>query len=1408
MKVAIRNGLTLVLAVAVAAFFILPFLVDSASAEETFTAKFTLSPYDGWLEYLPATYVTDNEITFSAGEVKYFPSAVWDPSRIEMRNVILVFWRSSGGETYRAHDVIPEKNEEYTPMLNEWPCDYYELRVSPGENCKGGIEYVITGWDGNFAIPEPPPDYIPEDGYLFSGWKVKETGEIFGLERIGEDLSPFDYDGKTVEAIWQRKRDSYTVTFDLAGMEGRGSLFPDSSTDTADVNFKTVRLGGQARFPSFRTDSDSVLLRWEDSLGNEYLPGGYTPEISDDVTYTARFGSAPPFSELRVTPGEGEGYAFYISTAGPSFSAPACPEDFSCEGRVFDGWELTESPGGEPEGRFSKGDEIPAEGHHRWCLTARWIDPNRDRVLTYHFNGPESDISAASHASYSDGFEITVKDINDALREAPAFAEGDRVTGRVFAGWSPSQEGPADPAYEVGSKFTLKEDLDLYAVWEEGYFAYTLRRHHVDVDGEDHITEESPGEAQIDFPIPYDTDDSEYGGSVYLFNHERAPAERPVTSAPAENVLDLYYDADTLNDEMDCVHEADGIADKFQRVINFKVVNGGWNSPSRIRTLARAPEKSGEATVTQVVTLMKDGVPSENGTATVDPPIGTVESDEFYGRGRWNTPGGRAPITVSGSTGPEVDFTLTFLRPENTIILRPSSSDTVVYDGNMHTFDFLNVLTVSGEPWIGAAVEIRDDTLWRFSEALAGTYTVDLNAELDIDWDEFLNIRIGGTPIRKDTWNVFFDPGTLEIAPRPLDVTITVPEESERTFTYCSDPYTVDAKEIVLGGIVGDDEVKLLTETGKPLSVTATHVKKDAMGRIAVSNALELDKEHLSLDGEDAGNYSIGSVTVIGDARDRLSVTITPRAANYYTFGGAWVYNTIAPTLSGPLAGGFLPATEPWFESLDPATARTDGLATGFILRGDAPERDNSPVSFGAELRSDAGIYPYRVTFSAFSDTGGPYPQEAGYDPGRQHFDDYDVTYHWGYLRIFPQSIDPENDMQGDDASFTAEDVYRWDNEEIRRLIADYDANNDGGVTYDELEDGALRKEYLRDYYMGVTVSDPPAMVYGGDGKWVPEVIDPRYSGDGSKAASPMVMVEGRDYEVSYKRESWGEWIETDDFTTPGEIQVTVTGLAPNYCDSVTRTYTVARSSQGLLEINDHEHYAYMIGKPGGLIDPEGKITRAEIATIIFRLLKEDVREEYWSKTNSFPDVEITDWYNNAISTLENLGIVEGKGDGLYHPEDPITRAEMATMMARLYDYDVNTGDFHTKFDDIDPDAWYARYVAAAEDLGLFVGDGATDHFYPERSLSRAEAMTVYNRLLGRKPHNDGLLPEEQMILWPDNMDTAAWYYADVQEATNSHTCDMDGTAPESQPHELWLMRLPTPDWSATERTWSKAYSG
>ena len=233
--------------------------------------------------------------------------------------------------------------------------------------------------------------------------------------------------------------------------------------------------------------------------------------------------------------------------------------------------------------------------------------------------------------------------------------------------------------------------------------------------------------------------------------------------------------------------------------------------------------------------------------------------------------------------------------------------------------------------------------------------------------------------------------------------------------------------------------------------------------------------------------------------------------------------------------------------------------------------------------------------------------------------------------------------------------------------------------------------------------------------------------------------------------------------------------------------------------LNTEDHYGYIIGYPDGPVRPEGTITRAEVATIFFRMLTDESRAEYWSQTNSYPDVASTAWYNNAVSTLSNAGIIGGYEDGTFHPDGAITRAEFATIAVRFFDA---TYDGKDLFPDIDGH-WAQDYINQAADNGLVTGypDGT---FGPDRLITRAEAMTLVNRTLNRHPATDHLL--EGMMTWPDNMDTTQWYYAEVQEATNSHEYQMMTDADGNQ-YEVWTKILPMRDWEAFEKTWSDANS-
>ena len=234
-------------------------------------------------------------------------------------------------------------------------------------------------------------------------------------------------------------------------------------------------------------------------------------------------------------------------------------------------------------------------------------------------------------------------------------------------------------------------------------------------------------------------------------------------------------------------------------------------------------------------------------------------------------------------------------------------------------------------------------------------------------------------------------------------------------------------------------------------------------------------------------------------------------------------------------------------------------------------------------------------------------------------------------------------------------------------------------------------------------------------------------------------------------------------------------------------------------ELNTEDHYAYIVGYEDGSVQPEGDITRAEVATIFFRLLTDESRNEYWSQTNPYSDVSADDWFNNAVSTLTNAGVLDGYEDGTFKPNGNITRAEFATITARFFEA---TYDGENLFPDIEGH-WAQDYINEAANAGIVDGypDGT---FGPQKLITRAEAMTMVNRTIDRHPHEDHLLAD--MIVWPDNPETA-WYYEQVQEATNSHEYTMN-TDDEQNPYEIWTKLLPNRDWSELEKEWSDANDG
>ena len=231
--------------------------------------------------------------------------------------------------------------------------------------------------------------------------------------------------------------------------------------------------------------------------------------------------------------------------------------------------------------------------------------------------------------------------------------------------------------------------------------------------------------------------------------------------------------------------------------------------------------------------------------------------------------------------------------------------------------------------------------------------------------------------------------------------------------------------------------------------------------------------------------------------------------------------------------------------------------------------------------------------------------------------------------------------------------------------------------------------------------------------------------------------------------------------------------------------------------LNTKDHYSYLIGYSDGTVRPNGRITRAEVATIFFRLLTDDARQRNWSSENNFSDVSADKWYNNAVSTLCHMGVLGGYSDGTFRPNAPITRAEFAKIAVSFAQ--TNGSAVYSYFTDVKTTDWFAPYVTTAKDSGLIEGysDGS---FKPENRITRAEACAIVNRVLGRKPSKNHMKISDR-IDWPD-CTTADWFYEAIMEATNSHTYQMGKRV------ETWNGKLPQRDWAALENNWASAYTG
>lgn len=326
--------------------------------------------------------------------------------------------------------------------------------------------------------------------------------------------------------------------------------------------------------------------------------------------------------------------------------------------------------------------------------------------------------------------------------------------------------------------------------------------------------------------------------------------------------------------------------------------------------------------------------------------------------------------------------------------------------------------------------------------------------------------------------------------------------------------------------------------------------------------------------------------------------------------------------------------------------------------------------------------------------------------------------------------------------------------------------------------------------YTDGTVLSTDTILYG---KWEKIATPPSSGGGGSHGAKYYILHYESNGGTKYEDEKYKENTVVILDKIPKRVGYTFTGWYADkeLMDKITSVkmtsdktvYAGWQATDVPETLNNENHFAYIVGYEDGTVRPNANISRAEVAAIFFRLLKDDVRDDNLTANSVFTDVAFGKWYNKSISTMAKIGIVKGRTANAFAPNAPITRAEFAAICSR---FDRSNVEIKSDFNDISGH-WAENEIRRAASLGWIQGytDGS---FKPDQNITRAEAASMINRMLHRLPETvDDLL--DGMIQWPDNQ-PSDWYYINMQEATNSHDFKQKGEI-----NEYWTKLTENPNW-------------
>ncbi len=577
----------------------------------------------------------------------------------------------------------------------------------------------------------------------------------------------------------------------------------------------------------------------------------------------------------------------------------------------------------------------------------------------------------------------------------------------------------------------------------------------------------------------------------------------------------------------------------------------------------------------------------------------------------------------------------------------------------------------------------------------------------------------------------------------------------------------------------------VLTITPRSITLTSGSAEKEYDGTPLTNSDVTVTGDGF-VDGEGATYTVTGSQTEVGKSDNTFTYTLNE---------GTLAQNYTIETIEGTLEVTKIQAEV--IVTIDGATDTVyyngkEQSVTGHEWSSDAKFADKINVTLNEEGKDTAsGIKP---------DTYYMGLTEADFNVTSDVYANITVVVNDGWLKIKRRPVAPTPDkITVTITGNTDSKVYDGTEQNVNGYTW---VSSDPSYTEDDFEftgKADANGTYVGSYDMGITADQFKNI----NSRYTVEFI---VETDGELKITPKPLTITAGSKEGVAPVTCDEWTATETAKGDTIVDVTITGIQPVPGESpnkasnavikneagtdVTSNYDITYVDGVLRAIevlNKEEHFNYVIGYTDGTIRPGNNISRAEIATIFFRLLKDDVREKYMTTDCDFSDVASGAWCRRAIATLTNIGIIHGYTDGTFRPNAQITRAELATIIARFANLDVNTKTFN----DI-TGHWAQKSIELAAGNGWI--NGYTDGtFRPNNKITRAETFAMINRVLDRQTKSaDDLLPQSEMNMWSDNMDESAWYYRDVQEATNYHKCDRVGDSI----YEKWTAKITDIDWA------------